>query len=91
MGEKELDAGSRSCVGVGVGVIVLFVGAEGVCACRVTGLPCPLPDWKRSRTNCPENRSSNKLIRISKESTPAFVNRVPAGASWSGCVMRGGC
>ena len=38
--------------------------------------------------SCPENKSSNKPIRISKESIPALVNRVPACASGNGCEMR---
>ena len=38
--------------------------------------------------SCPENKSNNKAMRISKENTPALVNRMPTCASGNGCEMR---
>ena len=71
-GDDVLVAVTRFCVGVGVTFLLpCTVGVVIVLA--ATSLP--LFGCKRPRTSWPENKSSNRLTRISKESIPALVSR----------------
>ena len=83
-GDDVLVAVPRFCVGVGVTFLLLCTVGVGV-VLAATGLPAFR--CTRLRTSWPENKSSNRLTRISKESIPALVSRIRR--SCGGCDIGG--